>query len=323
MNQFVNWLAPHLPLAVATLTLLLAIGCACLALTRSPAHRQRIGELTIAGALVWLVLALIPLPRLLRRSLESTELQDAGAPRHARTELLASAPQGHRLLSLSPLHAPSSAGEQIPLAGETTPDIPILPSESSVAAQVEPSHSAIGEPNRVANSGRDLPADFGPHVVADVPTIHPPRAVEWEIATWICLAGAVAGLCWLMLGHALLIRERFTAAPPPVWLFRLFQRAAGVVIRRSQAAQAGRQPQCLAAADVGSLPADDRIARTSLPSWQLRTTSHDFASRVGTCSPRGRPRKPAFRVGLSFAALASAVLVASPTSPTVGRAARR
>jgi beta-lactamase regulating signal transducer with metallopeptidase domain len=227
MNQLVNWLAPHLPLAVATLTLLLAIGCACVALTRSPAHRQRIGELTIAGALIWLVLALIPLPRLLPRSLASTELQDAGAPRLARMEFPASAPQGHRLLPLSPLPAASSADEQTPLAAEATPDIPILPSESSVATQVEPSHSAIGEPNRVADFGRDLPADFEPHVVADVPTIHPPRAVAWEVATWICLAGAVAGLCWLMLGHALLIRERFTAAPPPAWLFRLFQRADG------------------------------------------------------------------------------------------------
>ncbi len=227
MNQFVNWLAPHLPLAVATLTLLLAIGCVCLALTRSPAHRQRIGELTIAGALVWLILALIPLPRLLPRSLASTELQDAGAPRLARTESPASAPQGHRLLPLSPLPAPSSADEQIPLAAETTPDIPILLSEMSVATQGEPSHSAIGEPNRVADVGRDLPADFGPHVVADVPTTHPPRAAAWEVATWICLTGAFTGLCWLVLGDMLLIRERFTAAPPPVWLFRLFQRAAG------------------------------------------------------------------------------------------------
>ena len=52
MSQIAGWVAPHLPLLLAAVTLLLASGGLCLALVRSPAHRQRIGELTLAAVLV-------------------------------------------------------------------------------------------------------------------------------------------------------------------------------------------------------------------------------------------------------------------------------
>jgi hypothetical protein len=68
ISQIAGWLAPQLPLVLAAVTLLLAIGGLCLALVRSPAHRQRVGELTLAAVLGWLVLAAIPLPRWLPAS---------------------------------------------------------------------------------------------------------------------------------------------------------------------------------------------------------------------------------------------------------------
>src|SRR6516165_6454975 len=63
LYELAAWLAPHLPLALAAVSLLLASGGVALIIVRSPAHRQRIGELTLAAALGWLVLAAIPLPR--------------------------------------------------------------------------------------------------------------------------------------------------------------------------------------------------------------------------------------------------------------------
>src|SRR3954470_24122991 len=53
------------PLLLVGMTVLLALGCLLVRFTRSPVHRQRLGEMTLVAVLAWSLLALLPLPRLL------------------------------------------------------------------------------------------------------------------------------------------------------------------------------------------------------------------------------------------------------------------
>ena len=51
------------PALFAGVTLLLTFGCLAVAAHRSPVHRQRLAELAIAATLIWVILAVTPLPR--------------------------------------------------------------------------------------------------------------------------------------------------------------------------------------------------------------------------------------------------------------------
>ena len=64
MTDLCRFLAAHGPMLFFGATGLLALGWLGMAVHRAPVHRQRAGELTILGVLVWLVLAVVPLPRL-------------------------------------------------------------------------------------------------------------------------------------------------------------------------------------------------------------------------------------------------------------------
>ena len=224
MNQFVNWLAPHLPLAVATLTLLLAIGCTCLALTRSPAHRQRIGELTVAGALVWLVLALIPLPRLLHENAVAIESNRFGVPGMDRWEAPVDATLNTRLPTVFNRETQVEGAADPPRRGLQQD----LPAADPLEYRLQPAANATPPEVKLDAESTGAPPGLRLRLQPRPPAVNPSAwTIDLEISAWAYLAGAVAGLCWLMLGHTLLIRERFTAAAPPAWLFRLFQRAAG------------------------------------------------------------------------------------------------
>lgn len=63
MPSVLPLLARYAPVLLAGATAFLAGGFLAMRLQRSPVHRQRLGELTIACALLWLVLACLPLPR--------------------------------------------------------------------------------------------------------------------------------------------------------------------------------------------------------------------------------------------------------------------
>jgi len=63
-EQFIGPLATSLPLLLAGTTGILTLGLLGTTLIASPAHRQRFGEMTLAATLLWLVVAAIPLPRL-------------------------------------------------------------------------------------------------------------------------------------------------------------------------------------------------------------------------------------------------------------------
>src|SRR4051794_10481037 len=57
-------------------TAVLALGCVALAMQRSPIHRQRVGEITIAAVIAWLLLTLLPLPRWSPRTLADIKASD-------------------------------------------------------------------------------------------------------------------------------------------------------------------------------------------------------------------------------------------------------
>ncbi len=61
--NLITRLIDHGPLLFGGSTLLLGVGCLLVTMHRSPLHRQRLAELCVAGASLWLILALIPLPR--------------------------------------------------------------------------------------------------------------------------------------------------------------------------------------------------------------------------------------------------------------------
>ncbi len=65
MSEYLERIASFGPLLFVGTTALLAAGCVAIRLTSVPIRRQRLGELTVAAALAWMVLAVTPFPRLL------------------------------------------------------------------------------------------------------------------------------------------------------------------------------------------------------------------------------------------------------------------
>jgi beta-lactamase regulating signal transducer with metallopeptidase domain len=63
MSAPADFLAEHGLMLICGVTALLSAGAVALAMQRSPAHRQRLGEIVVAAALLWIILACIPLPR--------------------------------------------------------------------------------------------------------------------------------------------------------------------------------------------------------------------------------------------------------------------
>jgi beta-lactamase regulating signal transducer with metallopeptidase domain len=67
MNNLIDAIVNNGTLLFVGVTLLLSFGCLAVAAHRSPVHRQRLAEFAIAATLIWLVLAVAPLPRPLAR----------------------------------------------------------------------------------------------------------------------------------------------------------------------------------------------------------------------------------------------------------------
>ena len=66
-------------------TVILTVGCVVVQLHRAPIHRQRLGEMTIACCVVWLLLAVLPM----RRPLDLAELATGGSVQEQQVEALA------------------------------------------------------------------------------------------------------------------------------------------------------------------------------------------------------------------------------------------
>jgi beta-lactamase regulating signal transducer with metallopeptidase domain len=63
MMQMIAFLVEHGAMLASGASVLLLLGTVATLSTRAPLHRQRIGEISVVAALVWLVLACLPLPR--------------------------------------------------------------------------------------------------------------------------------------------------------------------------------------------------------------------------------------------------------------------
>ncbi len=230
LTDFAAGLTPHLPLALAVVSLLLAIGGVALVFVRSPAHRQRVGELTLAAALGWLVLAAIPLPRWLPVAGDANHSdviahEDKGALAHAiRHNVDESAPQfiRHGSVTLDPATEPGSSAPEVSpidvsaaeLNSDTSSSVAAAPHVvelTAVDSKAYDSNSAAarGAPSSISSAPKANESEHGG-------TNRWVRAVSFAYLMGVALAGF-----WLLLGHALLLRERFTAAAPPAWLYRL------------------------------------------------------------------------------------------------------
>lgn len=210
MNELLLLLAQNALLLVAGTTLLLLLGCGGVILCKSPVHRQRISELTIAGVLGWMVLALFPLPRLL-------PLVVSSEGRAAIPEAMDAVPSQE---------IPATAPELIPDVRERMQEETVVEGFEAADGQVTPFY--ISSPSE----------EFSP--IAKSPA---PRAAEIESAsissswsfdleklaglfTGAYLAGAFLCVLWILAGHALLLRIRQTAEAPREWLTKLYRSLA-------------------------------------------------------------------------------------------------
>jgi beta-lactamase regulating signal transducer with metallopeptidase domain/biotin carboxyl carrier protein len=188
MTAVLEHLSDHGALLFLGATLFLGIGVVAVKLSRVPAHRQRLGELTVAAVLGWLVLAALPLPRL-----------DLG-PFGLRTPV-GQAPR-------EPPPGRWSEPRRVRIDG---------PASASIARQA-PDGDPIVSDDRLGTSEK---AHAGsPHVPDRREASSRSWArVSWSraLATWY-VAGAAASLVWLAIGHVLLVRATWAAAAPDPWI---------------------------------------------------------------------------------------------------------
>ncbi len=206
MNDLLMLLAENALLLVAGTTLLLSLGCGAAMLCKSPVHRQRIAELTIAGVLGWMVLALLPLPRLLplavsRDSQVVTTAQSSEIPATAPlmvSDMTEVAREDASLDDFQGLHGPASPS-YVPSPSEELPPV-ANQSPTSPAQEAEPAATPF--------------------------TWHFDRTQLVGLFTGVYLAGAVLCVLWILAGHVILLRIRFSAEAPPRWLVEQYQSLA-------------------------------------------------------------------------------------------------
>jgi len=217
MNAPWHSLAEHGGMLLCGTTLLLGLGCLAMWLERSPIHRRRAGELAVLGVLVWLVLALVPMPRLSPDFWRPSEAGDATAgavaPYEPLPEVSADSwrtiPQARlddleSVLTVPPAPASVASGRE--------QDVP-APAESLLAP-------APGEPEDV-----DSPETRSWSAAMVWPTVTD-RLSSADFGRWMAagyLAGSLACAGWLVLGRVLLARMQWSARPPEAWVSQLCQ----------------------------------------------------------------------------------------------------
>lgn len=198
------------PMLLLGATALLATGAAAVLLARSPIHRQRLAEMTVAAVLVWAALACIPLPR------------------------WAVTPDSLRHATPDPTIAADPTTSR-PVAFDSD-----LPADwrSALATLIRPPREPAGTPPRpLAATRRDNVQSTAP-ATANFPGVEPRRlrpVAPGVVAAMLYLIGA--GLCaaWLLLGHALLWRIIRRARDPEPWLLAMFDDACRAIgVRRAR-----------------------------------------------------------------------------------------
>ena len=226
MNTLIELVAQHAGLIALGSSLLLAVGALAMVCCASPAHRLRLGMLSLAGVLVWLPLAFIPCPR---PDLLALLRHDAAAP-PSRTDSSPTAPAGgsHGLAGL-----PHRGASAWPLASSHASDEP-PPSRGAAVTRPQASHrgpSHVPALPELAPGQADMAAAGVPRPAERQPAL---RRVEADASASLRGAGASAALrshnaaggpslrrlgalvtitgsaciVWLLVGHALLARLR-------------------------------------------------------------------------------------------------------------------
>lgn len=230
-----SFLAHHGPALLAGATTVLGLGCLAVAAHRGrPLHRKRLGEWTLAAALVWLAGAWLPLPRW------TPELSAAGDDRGMPAATMHAAPTLATLdaadrAALDPARALRDTPE--PVAPETVPPLLAawwpageLSSMASLVGPPLPAPPAAPQP-RLADAPSGSATDSG--AAPDPAAPSPPAEPGWlarhgaELLAGLFLAGAALGLAWLLLGWLRLRRVLAASIPAPPSLLPLLDDLGG------------------------------------------------------------------------------------------------
>ena len=192
-------------------TVLLGLGAAA-GLGSSPVHRQRTAELCVGATLVWLVLALVPLPRWGALSPAANAVDEIDAATGA---VAGGGPTA------------SMVGDDDPAANTVADDgasaKPIVDIESAVdAADAPTAQRRLGD--GVATSAQLVQAPIGLEGDGS-PLPAGPERIGWTIGRLLVAGYAMGSLVvasYVLLGLVLLRRLRARSVPPPSWLAALF-----------------------------------------------------------------------------------------------------
>lgn len=272
MNEFLALLANQAAALVAASTGVMALGALVIFAHRSPAHRQRIGELTIAAAVSLVALAMLPLPRTSLgtwlTALVSWETPGAEQKPHLSQALLeAQRLEAQARMPLvadpSPFKAPGAAD---PFKNQILPVVPAwnleaaLHDAATAGTTSSPSNDtadAISQDATIGGSesaSDSIPsnslATVPPMTPAPANTLAPPVAREtaeaqsaaatpvmsWpETLAWTWLAGSIACLAWLAAGKFQLWRMTRRARPAAAALTtEIHSHLAGWASRRTR-----------------------------------------------------------------------------------------
>ncbi len=251
MSMLVNLVAEHIGLFAAGSSLLLALGALAMCCCKSPAHRLRLGMLSLASVLVWLPPALIPWPRpvLWTHAFQPSQhvWQLPARPAHKQTFSA-----GKRRLGL---HVPRTGKPAIVKLPAGQKHFAAETAERIQPGNVDhkPRHVPVQRPTIERPNQESLHTPGSRHA-AQSPAGQPPLAYgrasdgevlalpETEVETsgmpslavelrwsavrqWLaaiaCIA-CMACLGWLLAAHTLLAIVRRRSCNPPCWLARLF-----------------------------------------------------------------------------------------------------
>ena len=214
----VGLLATHGGMLLLGVGGLLGAGFCTIRLQRSPLHRQRLGELTVACTALWVVLACVPMPRWLR----GAEGAPAGSTRPGMDGASGAAP---------PIHRRALPARRVP-APATEPVDPVWVARGpSVRIDVDAAGSSSRrEGEEDAKPRAAVRAEFSDSYATDPVTGPVPRPVSApvpapvdvrRVVAWVYLGGASGCFAWLVLGRVLLWRLVARGAPAPPWLLEL------------------------------------------------------------------------------------------------------
>jgi len=269
MTDLCRFLAAQGPMLFLGATGLLALGWLGMAVHRAPVHRQRAGELTILGVLVWLALAVVPLPRLSLGELSLDPVAENAGWVEANVEW----DEAER----SPAMSPRRRWNSVPSYGfadrksGTADDTAGAPQAVEIDAPwpqspTDPSIGRLPTVQSQASSGlssgltprEPLPQQaraYAPPPSALSFPLSPPSPlrgdavgstgadppIDWGyLLAAVYASGSIGCVTWLALGRMLLWRVSSTAAQPPAWLERLCAEVVPVQRRMPRLLVSGR-----------------------------------------------------------------------------------